>query len=98
MRLTVSFPTDHSVDSRAGCSDPGATYGVTMFSDLSEAEFESMYVAGRQHWNISLAEREARGETGVSHHMRGNYTYRRQLSGGTVDWRYHMGGRVSVHC
>ena len=75
--------------------DPGASYGVTMFSDLSESEFESMYVSGRQHWNVSLADRLARGETGVSHAVRSNYSYRRQLSGGTIDWRYHLGGRVS---
>ena len=46
---------------------------------------------------MSEADRLERGETGISHAIRTNYSYRRRLSGGTIDWRYHLGGRVS-HC
>lgn len=75
--------------------DPGASYGINMFTDLTPAEFESTYVSGVRHWNESVARRRAAGETGITPGLHSNATYRRQLSGGTVDWRYHMGGKIS---
>ena len=92
-RLAIFKANLRRLEDQQRC-DPGATYGVNMFTDLSEEEFNSMYVSGHQHWNETIAKYRASGETGHTPGVATNFTYRRQLSGGSIDWRYHMGGKV----
>ena len=84
-RLAIFKANLRRLEDQQRC-DPGATYGVNMFTDLSEEEFNSMYVSGHQHWNETIAKYRASGETGHTPGVATNFTYRRQLSGGSIDW------------
>ena len=76
--------------------DPGARYDINMFSDLGEEEFLATFTAGHQHWNESIQQIRAEGHTGLDPEL-ANATRRRELQGEQtmVDWRYHLGGKVS---
>lgn len=71
-----------------------ATYGVNMFSDLSDEEFLNAWTSGQQHWNESHVFRS--GWQSVEHESL-NVTRRRELLGGetVVDWRFKDGGKVT---
>ena len=79
-----------------------ATYGVNMFSDLTDEEFESQWTSGRQHWNKSIARDLAAGYTGfdpaLSNHTHRRMLERRRQQGGderVIDWRFKDGGKVT---
>ena len=73
-----------------------ATYGVNMFSDLTDEEFTRQWTSGHHHWNESIAEMNAAGFTHVDPALQ-NATHRRRLVGGDliVDWRFKDGGKVT---
>lgn len=81
--------------------DPGASYDINQFSDLSEDEFLSQWTSGPGPWNETLARHKAEGFNAIDPQLL-NRTHRlemvRRLSGShstTIDWRFHMGGKVS---
>lgn len=80
--------------------DPGASYDINKFSDLSDDEFYSQWTSGHQHWNETIAEFVAAGNNGIDPQLQ-NDTRRRELLRSlsevkVIDWRFHMGGKVSA--